>query len=35
MDQGLSDNLNGIDAWHSAESTTQTVTARVKSGLWR
>jgi hypothetical protein len=35
VDQGLSDNLEGIDAWHLAENTTQTVTARVKSGQWR
>jgi hypothetical protein len=35
VDQGLSDNLKGIDAWHLAENATQTVTARVKSGQWR
>jgi hypothetical protein len=35
VDQGLSDNLKGVDTWHSAENTTQTVTARVMSGQWR
>jgi hypothetical protein len=35
VDQGLSDNLEGIDAWHSAENMTQSVTIRVKAGQWR